>query len=557
MTKQASIYVASSTEGLPSKYQRLAEASAAGLRTPHTLLLTSPIQAVNEFLAEFPAQTRFIVRSANKTEDGHGHSLAGHFWSSSAVAIEEVPATIQAAWLENERLLANLGLEPSPVLMLQEYIEHTVGGVLFSPWSFFSDFAYLEYADTVQAVVAGQAQAALVNLHAEASPLLLTPSVHFLEPLLKDLALKLRTTFAFPLDCEWAYSSHEQQLVVLQVRAQTHAIGSFLPLPANLAKPEANWKFTAVSESLGKLSPLSFSLLEQLYQDARLALQRLGCKAEQVNFFAYQPDGTVLVDPVLQQAFYQSTWLGGFWKGFRAAEFNAKAEAILANFTAERAFAYTELSQLFNAWLIQNLLQHGQGRESAPPIHAYELSWLNPVDSFEVNAAAPLNLQLRQAFLLELNKLKKTLLSSPEWVFCDWAEYQGQDFSQARQRQQAAAPLAIYDYSLATHDVEFQSLAAASSARGTVLWVKPSSSKLPDLIADTILVAAYFDNRWVQLIPQLKAILVGQGSRLAHSAIVAREYGIPYLVISSAQLAELNSGMQIEVDARSGQIRKL
>lgn len=550
--------MASSTE-FPSKYQRLVEAASYGLRTPRTLLLEQPSCSLDAFLASFPAQTQFIVRSANKTEDGSGHSLAGHFWSSAAVSSAQVAATIHIAWAENQRLLNSLALQQTPVLMLQEYIQHQLGGVLFTPWSFFSAYAYLEYSNAgVQQVVAGQAQAALLSLDsAYPSPLAVGENLKFLELRLVELAQQLRAAFQFPVDCEWAYSSAEDCLVVLQVRAQTHAIGSLLPIPETLTRPSAHWQYTALSESLGKLSPLSFSLLTQLYTDAQAALKRLGCKAEQVNFLAYQPDGTVLVDPNLEQQFYAPTCLGGFWRGFRASEFKTKAVAALTSFETASAFSYAQLSKLFTAWLIQNSLDAGAGRAVAPPIHAYELAWPNPMSAFTMAESDPLNRQLRTAFLMELNKLKALVATNKAVVFCEWSEYQQQDFSQALARQHAAASLAIYDYALSTTQSEFQSLAAATLVTGKVLAVPAAGATLAKLPDACILVSPYFDNRWVQLIPQLAGIIVLQGSRLSHSAIVAREYGLPYVVVSSTQFAELRSGTCIELDARQGHIRLL
>ena len=560
--KQGNICVDLSTEPntLPGKYQRLVEAAQAGLAIPRSLLLDQPTHSVESFLASFPAATQFIVRSANKIEDGSGHSLAGHFWSSAAVSLDAVPAILQTAWSENQRLLADLQLNQPPILILQEYIQHVWGGVLFQPWSFFSEYAYVEYSSGgVQQVVAGQAESALISLASIApSPIALAAAAEFLEPYLRELAQQLRAVFRFSLDCEWAYSSQEQRIIVLQIRAQTHAIGALFPLPSDWARPAATWQFTALSESLGKISPLSFSLLVHLYQEAQADLQSLGCKAEQVDFLAYQPDGSILVDPAKEQLFYALRFFGGFWRGWRAVAFKTQAEAVLAKFDSTAAFNHVQLSSLFSAWLIQTILQAGVGRELPPPVHAYELSWLNPVDSLSSPETAPITLKLRNAFLQELNKLKQALRVNPAWVFCDWAEYTQQADSKAMSRQMQAAPLAIYDYAMINSVVEFQSLAARTCVRGTVYCVPATGrQELTALPEACILVTPYFDNRWIPLIPKLAGIIVLQANRLSHAAIVAREYQLPYVVLSSAQFAELQSGSLIELDTRHSKLHPI
>ena len=549
MMKQVNIYVDSSTE-LPSKYARLQEASLVGLQVPNTLLIDidTSSQTIEAFLAGCNDEL-FIVRSANKTEDGSAHSLAGHFWSSAAVAKEQVLPTVQLARTENERLLVQLGLKQPPCLMLQAYIQHHLGGVLFVPWGFFSEYAYLEYSKHgVEQVVAGQASAALLSLDpSQLSPMPLTEDLVFLEPLLRELAKQLKQNFKFPVDCEWAYSAEAKAIIVLQIRSQTHLIGALLPLPSAKAALSP-WQFTALSESLAKLSPLSFSLIQALYTQAIPALRLLGCKAKQVDFLAYQADGTVLVDPKREQAFFEPTLMGGFWRGLRAAEFKAQAEAILASIDPNAVFSEFQLSRLFTAWLIQNLLSQGQGREQAPVTHAYELSWLEPEKDLDLIPVS-LPLRLRQAFLLELNKLKRDIAEHKERVFCLWEEYKQQNYSQVYKRQHEQAQLAIYDHAIQAGTHDFLSLAASKQVQGVIFKLSlPFPQTLPELPAACILASPYFDNRWVQWIPQLAGIIVMQGGRLSHSAIVAREYSVPYAVISPTQFAALITGMQVELN---------
>lgn len=72
-----------------------------------------------------------------------------------------------------------------------------------------------------------------------------------------------------------------------------------------------------------------------------------------------------------------------------------------------------------------------------------------------------------------------------------------------------------------------------------------------------ILVTSCTDPSWVTLFPSTAAILVERGSMLSHSAIVAREMGIPCVVGISGLLQKLKTGDLIEMDGSSGLVRIL
>jgi pyruvate,water dikinase len=72
-----------------------------------------------------------------------------------------------------------------------------------------------------------------------------------------------------------------------------------------------------------------------------------------------------------------------------------------------------------------------------------------------------------------------------------------------------------------------------------------------------ILVAERTDPGWILLFPSAAAILVQRGSLLSHSAIVAREMGIPAVVSIPGLLARLNTGDLVEMDGSSGRVRIL
>ena len=558
----------SASNKLPSKYRYLQRANELGLVTPQTLLISKDgdKQAIEDFVKTTAAK-RFIIRSMNACEDGSEHSYAGHFWSSDAVLADEIPDTIRIATKENQQAITALNLKITPQLMLQEYIEHSLGGVLFSPWSFFSDYFYVEYStESVQQVVAGNSRPAVLSIDTKHTPPLLHDDLVFLKEKLAEVVNTLRKEFSFPIDCEWAYSKEKDAIVVLQVRPQTHLVGAL-----QQATPEViaqysltpNWQFGALSESLGNLSPLSFSLLEQLYEDSLSVFQSIGYKAQKVDFLLRCPDGTVLVDPAREKTFYQTTLMGGFWKSFRAPQWQKKAHDFLATLTdfENSPFSYQKLLTLFQLWMVANILSDGGGRENTPLTHAYELSWYQALTVADVLSQAKpkewnaLNGLLRDLFFYELNKLKQNILEKKQNVFCHWQEYINNDFSRAQQRQHHDAPYAIYDFSNSINSneersegSESQSIGAKKVSSGTLFIIENPARFHQTIPAGSIVLAPYFDNRWVHSIQDLKGIITHKGSQLSHSAIVAREYGVPFCVVDIETAQDLKQGDEITLD---------
>lgn len=72
-----------------------------------------------------------------------------------------------------------------------------------------------------------------------------------------------------------------------------------------------------------------------------------------------------------------------------------------------------------------------------------------------------------------------------------------------------------------------------------------------------ILVAKRTDPGWVPLFPSVSGLLVERGSLLSHSAIVAREMGIPAIVGIKGLLNTLETGMRVRFDGQTGTIKIL
>ena len=77
------------------------------------------------------------------------------------------------------------------------------------------------------------------------------------------------------------------------------------------------------------------------------------------------------------------------------------------------------------------------------------------------------------------------------------------------------------------------------------------------LKAGEILVAECTDPSWILLFPLAAGLLVERGSLLSHSAIVARELGIPAIVSIPGVTGWLEDGDTVELDGRTGVVKKI
>jgi pyruvate,water dikinase len=80
--------------------------------------------------------------------------------------------------------------------------------------------------------------------------------------------------------------------------------------------------------------------------------------------------------------------------------------------------------------------------------------------------------------------------------------------------------------------------------------------EVPDL-GGAILVAHRTDPGWVPLYPTASAILVERGSLLSHSAVIARELGLPAVVGCRGLLDWVRDGERIGLDGSTGRVWKL
>ena len=75
--------------------------------------------------------------------------------------------------------------------------------------------------------------------------------------------------------------------------------------------------------------------------------------------------------------------------------------------------------------------------------------------------------------------------------------------------------------------------------------------------AGEIIVAERTDPGWVTIFPLVSGMIMERGSLLSHSAIVARELGLPCVVGVENACSWLEDGEWIEINGATGTIRRL
>ena len=101
---------------------------------------------------------------------------------------------------------------------------------------------------------------------------------------------------------------------------------------------------------------------------------------------------------------------------------------------------------------------------------------------------------------------------------------------------------------------DIQGIACCAGVVKAPVSVIHSPDEVDDL-GGKIMVTTSTDPGWVSLFPTASAILVERGSLLSHSAIVARELGIPCIVGITGLLAKLKTGDVVEMDGSTGFVK--
>ncbi len=171
----------------------------------------------------------------------------------------------------------------------------------------------------------------------------------------------------------------------------------------------------------------------------------------------------------------------------------------------------------------------------------------------------------RDVFYLELNELKSGKTENFKTLIAQKKE-QYQVYNKELYYSSYLVNSAGLEYIRKTSRVQaYQKLAAANALSGTgcaagvvtgevVIITDAKDPKQTKNIKNKIIVTRTTDPGWVFIISQCQGIIIEKGSMLSHTAIIARELGIPAIVNVKAASSVLKTGDIVTMDAGSGKI---
>jgi len=138
----------------------------------------------------------------------------------------------------------------------------------------------------------------------------------------------------------------------------------------------------------------------------------------------------------------------------------------------------------------------------------------------------------------------------------EYAEYHEDEYAPERivTFGSASEDLSFGERPLLAMDGDITGIACCPGIVKSEVCVVHSPDQIDDL-QGRIMVTSSTDPGWVSLFPTAAGILVERGSLLSHSAIVARELGIPCIVAIDGLLARLKTGDVVEMDGSSGVVK--
>ncbi|MCH8519293.1 MAG: hypothetical protein LAT82_00895 [Nanoarchaeota archaeon] len=547
----------------------------------------------------------FIIRSAIQVEDSISKSYAGHFYSSSKISKENILKELLTVKNKNEELITEYNLDLKVTLFIQEFIDSKIGGISFFPWKYYSKHFLTNISTSgIQNCVNGvDSTSYLISIDKLFKISKYEDSLNLIDEFIKEklisLILKLKEIFSFKFDIEWIY--YNKQIYLVQIRPVTIEPSSILnenenikkynitQLNKNSTQLEMNWQFTQFSENLGILSPLSFSLIQKLFNESNTYLQEINFKALNSNYLHRLTNGQVLVNvDKYNSNFNNCSIFSAFLRGLNNYKQLNLINEFIENYlkSQKSKFNYNLIVKIFGYWQQSIIYSYGFKEKFNSNYYShneYELTNIFPLPTPSFKYLKNWNLVknlLKLLFLFELNKLKIELQKSNfDFQFLEFDYYlqirhNSSHFSSSLNTSKIRENY-IKDLELGVFDIEFflensnQKVKSSlnskkiKSIKGEVIVIKNSNLNLEQLhitlipkSEKKILISKYFKNEWISQIENFKAIILELGGELSHSAIVAREKNIPYVIQQKDITSKFKTGDLIYYNSKTSSFEK-
>jgi phosphoenolpyruvate synthase/pyruvate phosphate dikinase len=485
---------------------------------------------------------------------------------------EELLASIPHLYEQNKNAVKQHAQGSLVNLMIQPFIEARVGGVLFFPWKYFSQHAVIEFSSGgAQKAVSGEnSQLAAISIEEKLSDLVPLPdNLSAYKAKFVKLLKQLSEQVHYPYDMEWALDK-SGDLIILQIRPMTRALNALKSASKIQIEHEekrfnelspGKWSFSAFSESLGCLSPLSFSIFEKLYEESRAHFQKLGFKADCPLFFSRAQNGMVYVNQTLEKAFFKNkNFMTPFWRSFSQQKELDQTLGYCQQLKASEVFDEERLMKLFQSWQTASVFYSlDKTKDTELPsfeVGEYECtsSSKKAFPSAKPKTWAEARQFLKQCFIYELQLIPGKKPTNP-YLSCLTYEELGSDkaLQLGMKRYQEELPSSILDYpvNMGEDQREFQEakkISGSGKIKAPAFIIKNPHQFRGEIPDGVILVAPFFNNDWVSSLTTLKGVILEQGGHLSHSAIVARELSLPYFIHYGEACEEFKQGKELEMD---------
>lgn len=575
----------------PAKYDFLFLTEKEGFLTPKTFFISERAYQEDTYRAELDPFLKkdkiYIIRSCIDGEDGQINSFAGHFASSEALSSNDTINKIPSFFQKNKVLQLELIPNGKTNLMVQEFIESTKGGIIFSPWRHFIDHFLVEITDGgAKMAVSGQNSQFFVLGTEENSidPLPLPKTQEKLRIALNTFAKKLKKFPKFPADIEWC-ENENGEIVLLQLRPITRNILALFPAKKEqidaekkylekFSKTPENWIRNDLSESLGSLSPLSFDLFFQCYKRAQKTFQDLGFCAQNVDFFGRTRSGEIYIHKKNYQDFFAPNSLfSSFTQSFNEPKQKQNIQNFCENVKANNnPFSIEKLTEIFGYWTTSNVyfqlkLSSHKKSEIFYDSDEYELFFPKKIEFPKKKCLENWNdyrIFLKKLFLWESHKLRQEILKNPIYCFGTFDDFLKKNEKKCVETSLTEIVPSLYSFPSSFEEntekstEKLQFIVGKKITKGEALVItNPATFPLEDLTLprNCILIAPYFKNQWIRDIDKFSGIILEQGGYLSHSAIVAREKNIPYVIRYQNATEIFTSGQKIVMDQENRSIK--